>query len=162
MGISLSEAKAHLLKGTLLSWQKFENHKGGSVILDTAGARRLFKFLSEQPSTKVAEASEQLFPGLIAAWAANDDPAGTLSSAPVAVAAGVWKLARIEAQNFGGLTTLDGPTFDMTIARENWCLEGQNGSGKTSLSNAILWAMTGQRVREQDGLVDETGLWSAP
>jgi hypothetical protein len=157
MSISLSEAKAHLLKGTPLSWKKFESHKAGSVVLETAGARRLFKFLSEQISSKVAEANEQLFPGLIAAWTATDDPAETVATASAVAAGGIWKLARIEAQNFSGLTMFDGPPFDMSIGRENWCLEGQNGSGKTSLSNAILWAMTGKRVREQDGLIDELG-----
>lgn len=157
MPVSLSEAKAQLLKGAPLSWKKFENHKMGSITLETAGARRLFKFLTEQASSKVAEANEQLFPGLIASWTATDDPAVALATASTVAAGGVWKLARIEAQNFGGLTTFEGPTFDMVIGRENWCLEGQNGCGKTSLSNAILWAMTGKRVREQDGLIDESG-----
>lgn len=157
MPISLSEANTRLLKGAPLSWTKFETHKAGSVVLETAGARRLFKFLSEQSSSKVAEANEHLFAGLIAAWEATEDPAETLVSAPAVAAAGVWRLTRIEAQNFGGLTTFDGPPFDMIIGSENWCLEGQNGSGKTSLSNAVLWAMTGKRVREQDGLVDELG-----
>lgn len=157
MPITLGEAKAHLLKGTPLSWKKFEKHKAGSVTLETAAARRLFKFLSEQIPSKVAEANEQLFPGLIAAWTATDDPAETFATASTVAAGGVWRLARIEAQNFGGLTTWDGPVFDMTVGGENWCLEGQNGSGKTSLSNAILWAMTGKRVREQDGLIDELG-----
>src|SRR4051794_8095273 len=136
MPMSLSEAKTHLLKGTPLSWIKFENHKAGSVVLETSGARRLFKFLSEQVSSKVAEANEQLFSGLIAAWTATDDPAAALATAPAVAAGGIWKLTRIEAKNFGGLTTFEGPPFDMTIGRENWCLEGQNGSGKTSLSNA--------------------------
>lgn len=157
MPISLSEAKAQLLKGAPLSWEKFESHKAGSITLETAGARRLFKFLTEQASSKVAEANEQLFPGLIAAWTATDDPAEAFATVSAVAAGGVWRLARIEVQNFGGLTTLDGPLFDMTIGRENWCLEGQNGCGKTSLSNAILWAMTGKRVREQDGLIDELG-----
>lgn len=55
------------------------------------------------------------------------------------------------------MTIFEGPTFDINIGRENWCLEGQNGSGKSSLANAILWAMTGKRVREQDGLITESG-----
>jgi AAA domain len=157
MTISLSEAKALLLKGKPLLWEKFENHKAGSITLETAAARRLFKYLTEQPSGKVAEANEQLFPGLIQAWNGTDDPVdGFADDSPVA-AGGVWKLSRIEAKNFGGLTTFEGPAFDMPVGCENWCLEGQNGSGKTSLSNAILWAMTGKRVREQDGLVDEFG-----
>src|SRR5690242_13665267 len=115
MSISLTEGKTQLLKGAPLSWKKFGSHKAGSVVLETAGARRLFKFLSEQPSSKVAEANEQLFAGLIATWTATDDPAETLAKAPAVQAGGVWKLARIEAQNFGGLTTFDGPQFDMII-----------------------------------------------
>src|SRR3954468_11598063 len=103
MPIALSEAKKHLLKGTPLSWMKFENHKAGSVILETAGPRRLFKFLSEQVPSKVAEASEQLFPGLIAAGTATHDPAETLVTVSAVAPSGVWKLARIEAQIFSGL-----------------------------------------------------------
>lgn len=157
MPISLNEARMQLLKGLPLSWGKFENHKSGSIVLETPGARRLFNFLAKQNSTKVADADPQLFPGLIAAWQGEDDPAGELLSGASVSAGGVWRLARIEACNFGGLTTLEGPPFDMIIGRENWCLEGQNGCGKTSLGNAILWAMTGKRIREQDGLIEETG-----
>ncbi|MGJ5096274.1 AAA family ATPase [Bradyrhizobium oligotrophicum] len=157
MSISLSEAKAQLLKGTPLSWAKFENHKAGSITLDTPGARRLFKFLIEQNSSRVAEANEALFPGLIAAWEASYDPADSIHMKTDVSPGGVWRLARIEAKNFAGLTTWDGPSFDMAIDGLNWCFEGQNGCGKTSLCNAILWAMTGKRVREQDGLIDELG-----
>lgn len=157
MPVSLIEAKSQLLKGAPLSWKKFENHKAGTITLETAGARRLFKFLTEQISSKVAETDEQLFSGLIQAWLATDDPAAGVANVSTVEPGGVWRLSRIEAKNFGGLTTFEGPPFDMYIGRENWCLEGQNGSGKTSLSNAILWAMTGKRVREQDGLIDEFG-----
>jgi len=66
----------------------------------------------------------------------------------------VWRLDRIEASGFGGLTLFGGPQFDLRVDSENWCLEGQNGSGKTSLANAILWALTGKRIREQDGPVE--------
>jgi hypothetical protein len=45
----------------------------------------------------------------------------------------------------------------MRVDGKNWCLNGQNGSGKTSLASAILWAMTGKRIREQDGPIDEHG-----
>ena len=157
MPISFGEAKARLLKGERLSWNKFENHKAGSVTLKTAGARRLFKFLTEQTSSKVADANEQLFSGLIAAWAATDDPAEALAAVKAVAPGGIWRLMRLEARNFGGLTTFEGPSFDMCVGCENWCLEGQNGSGKTALCNAVLWAMTGKRVREQDGLIDELG-----
>lgn len=157
MPISLNEVITPLLKGEKLSWDKFESHKAGSVVLDNPGARRLFKFLVEQNSAKVADADQQLFAGIVTAWRGDDDPASAIGSASPVSAEGIWRLARIEARNFGGLTHFGGSPFDMIIDRENWCLEGQNGCGKTSLGNAILWAITGKRVREQDGLIDETG-----
>lgn len=157
MPISLIEVTTCLLKGERLSWNKFKDHKAGSVTLDTPGARRLFQFLIQQKPAKVAEADQELFAEIIAAWLADGDPATTLDSASPTPGAASWRLARIEASNFGGLTHFGGSPFDMIVGRENWCLEGQNGCGKTSLGNAILWALTGKRVREQDGLIDETG-----
>jgi AAA domain len=47
--------------------------------------------------------------------------------------------------------------FLYSFGGNNWCLEGQNGSGKTSLVSAILWALTGKRIREHEGPVDERG-----
>jgi len=129
MPLSLSEAKTQLLGGAPLSWKKFENHKAGSVTLESGGQRRLLKFLLEQPPAKVAEANEQLFPGIVLAWLATADPADGPAEATTLVAGGVWRLARVEASNFGGLTTFGGPTFDLIVGCENWCLEGQNGSG---------------------------------
>ena len=45
----------------------------------------------------------------------------------------------------------------MELGGENWCLEGSNGSGKTLLANAIIWTLTGYRVRENDGLDLDSG-----
>ncbi|MGE3450249.1 MAG: hypothetical protein AB7I06_02470 [Burkholderiales bacterium] len=158
MAVSLIEATKSLLSGTSLAWNKFEDHKAGSVTLKTPAARRLFHFLLKQNSTKVAEADESLFSGLIAAWKdENSDPASAVEQASGVLSGGSWRLKRVEASCFGGLTTLKGPTFDVWIGGENWCLEGQNGSGKTSLASAMLWALTGKRIREQDGLVDDDG-----
>lgn len=66
-------------------------------------------------------------------------------------------LDRIEAAGFGGLTLFGGENFEFWIEGNNWCLLGQNGSGKTSLASAIMWALTGKRIREQDGPIDENG-----
>ena len=46
---------------------------------------------------------------------------------------------------------------NLLVCLENWCLEGQNGSGKTSLMSAIIWTLTGKRIREQEGLSDDDG-----
>ena len=50
-----------------------------------------------------------------------------------------------------------GPPFALEIGGENWSLEGSNGSGKTLLASAIIWTLTGYRLREQDGIAIETG-----
>jgi hypothetical protein len=159
MSLSLSEAKRGLLSGHVLSWTKFGDNKAGSVQLTTPGTRRLLHYLLACDQMKVAEANEALCEGLIAAWEnAAFDPAGANAPSGVVSASGPWRLARLEASGFGGLNLVDGPTFEVSFNSENWCLEGQNGSGKRSLVSAIIWALTGYRCRDQDGLVPEQGL----
>lgn len=144
-----------------MAWGKFGEHKNGAVTLGTAGQRRLFVFLLAQDATKVAQGHENLFAGIIAAWEKDDtDPASDVQVAAQTTEGNVWRLHRIEAFGFGGLTLFGGASFDLWINGENWCLEGQNGSGKTSLVSAVLWALTGKRIREQDGPIDEQGVRS--
>jgi len=158
MGVSLAKAVACLISGTELSWQKFEDHKAGAVTLATPGQRRLFEFLIKQPSSQVAEGSEALFVGLISAWAdVTHDPAIAANQSTIVELSGPWRLDRIESYGFGGLNSFNGPVFDLHVGTENWCLEGQNGSGKTSLMSVVLWALTGMRVREHEGLADDDG-----
>lgn len=159
MALSFFEAKQRLLSGEPLTWSKFGDHKAGSVHLGTAGARRLFHFLLAREQSKVADAHESLFDDLIAAWQLETfDPATQTEPSGTATNAGPWRLARIETSGFGGLNQVGGPSFFVPFDGENWCLEGQNGSGKTSLASAIIWAMTGYRCRDQDGLHLETGI----
>jgi AAA domain len=157
LSISFADATATLLKGSPQPWSKFQDHKAGSISLGTSGQRRLFEFLLKQPAAKVVIADASLFDGLIVAWNGTSDPALSDEQSASGCSAGTWRLVRLEASGFGGLTIYGGPTFDQWIGGENWCLEGQNGSGKSSFTNAILWALTGKRVREQDGLVDDNG-----
>lgn len=158
MGISFAEATRYLLAGQPLSWPTFEGHNGGSLKLATAEQRRLFAFLLDQDRSKIVSGDEQLFPGLIAAWKQEGvDPAQEGGIAPIESAGGTWRLERVQASGFGGLTLFGGPLFEMQVNRENWCLHGQNGSGKTSIASAILWALTGRRIREHEGPVDEHG-----
>jgi hypothetical protein len=158
MSLSLSEVKQRLLSGDVQSWGKFGNNKAGSVRLATAGGRRLLHYLLSCDQTKVAEANETLFDGLLAAWKNNDyDPAAANAASGPISATGPWRLTRLEASGFGGLNLIDGPPFVVAFNGENWCLEGRNGSGKTSLASAIHWALTGYRCRDQEGLVLEQG-----
>ncbi|RWX36916.1 ATP-binding protein [Rhizobium leguminosarum] len=158
MAVSLSEATNRLLSGEPLSWKSFGEIKAGQIQLSTPAARRLFHFLLSSDKAKVATGSEDLFERLVAAWNNSSfDPASQQSSATPAEGRARWRLARVEAGGFGGLNLLDGPPFMLAANRENWCLEGQNGSGKTSIASAIIWALTGYRCRDQDGLVKDDG-----
>lgn len=158
MVVSLSEATNRLLSGETLSWKSFGEIKAGQIQLSSPAARRLFQFLLSSDKTKAAAGSEDLFEGLIAAWNNTSfDPASQQSATKAAEGRTHWRLARMEAGGFGGLNLLDGPPFMLAANRENWCLEGQNGSGKTSIASAIIWALTGYRCRDQDGLVKDDG-----
>ena len=159
MALSFYEAKQRLLSGVPVTWAKFGDHKAGSVHLASAGARRLFHFLLSCEQDKVVDAHESLFDDLVAAWKLETfDPATETQPSGMAENAGPWRLARIETSGFGGLNQAGGPPFVVPFDEANWCLEGQNGSGKTSLASAIIWAMTGYRCRDEDGLYIETGV----
>lgn len=159
MRISFSEAVQSLLAGKPLRWNKFEGHKAGEVFLQTAGARRLFHFLLSADANKIAAANEDLFDGILSAWGNSTfDPADSQKTSFDISLSGPWRLIRLETSSFGGLNTFGGPVFHLSIDGENWCLEGQNGSGKTSIVSAIIWAMTGYRVRDQDGVVYDDGM----
>lgn len=156
MAILLSEAITTLLSGKELKWAKYAEHKAGHVTLNLPAQRRLIEYLLGQDSKKVAQGDETLFPGIIDAWnndehdPANEDTAEKLDNRNES-----WRLERIEASGFGGLTQFGGKPFDLWISGNNWCLEGQNGSGKTSLASAILWTLTGKRIRDQDGPIED-------
>ncbi|WP_454817156.1 hypothetical protein [Labrys neptuniae] len=158
MALSFYEIKQRLLSGEPLTWTKFGEYRAGSVHLTSAAARRLFHFMLTCEQSKIAEANDSLFEDLIAAWELETfDPATTMSQDGQTENTGPWRLVRVETSGFGGLNQLGGPPFAMPIDGVNWCLEGQNGSGKTSLASAIIWAMTGYRCRDQDGLHLEVG-----
>ena len=96
---------------------------------------------------------------MIAAWKDEDsDPTPDVSEFDPGASDGPWRFHRIETTNFGGLNTYGGPIFALEIGGANWCLEGSNGSGKTLLASAIIWALTGYRLREHDGLELQGGV----
>lgn len=158
MTTSFSEVKQTLLAGNTLSWPKFGDLKAGSVLLSKPGQRRLFHFLLSRDQEKVARADEGLFDDLISAWEnTNFDPGIPSDLPPASISNGSWRLIRIETSGFGGLNQVGGPNFALKLDGENLCLEGQNGSGKTSIVSAVIWAMTGYRCRDQDGIIHDDG-----
>lgn len=66
----------------------------------------------------------------------------------------ILRLAKIEAHRFAGLHAYDDHgSPPATFVFEPECpltlFEGWNGSGKTSLANAVIWCLTGQILRAQ-------------
>jgi hypothetical protein len=156
MALSFGDAKTQLLSGKPLPWTKYKDLLSGSIVLAKPEQRRLLEFLLSKDPTDVANGSENLFDGILKAWK-NDgyDPAANAAIQVPQANPQSWRLERIETSGFGGLNSHGGKNFDLYIGGGNWCLEGQNGSGKTSLVSAILWTLTGKRIREHDGPVDE-------
>lgn len=158
MGMSLSESTEALLTGKKLAWPKYKDHKAGSITLEQAAQRRLFEFLLSCNPGDIVQGSESLFDGVVEAWQNTEhDPAAREIESSTVTTPQSFRLDRIEAFGFGGLTIFEGKSFDLFVGGSNWCLEGQNGSGKTSLASAILWALTGKRIREHEGPIDERG-----
>jgi hypothetical protein len=158
MPVLFSVAVQTLLSGNALSWAKFGDFKAGNIQLVSPGARRLLHFLLSCDQSKVADAKEALFESLITAWQnISFDPAATVKATKATTDNGRWRLVRLESSGFGGLNLMDGPNFVLAVNSENWCLEGQNGSGKTSIASAIIWTLTGCRCRDQEGVVVDDG-----
>ena len=66
----------------------------------------------------------------------------------------VFRLVRIVAHRFAGLhaygqSTEPPDTFTFTLTKDVTLFEGVNGSGKTSIANAIVWCLTGHLIRSQ-------------
>lgn len=75
----------------------------------------------------------------------------TWTPTPSSTAAPIWKLTRIVIRHFGGVngaTCKDAVEFDMP--EKGLVIYGRNGSGKTSLSRALMWGLTG-RVIDTEG-----------
>jgi len=156
--ISLDEARGVLISGGKLGWQKHLDHVAGDITLDTAEKRRLFEYLFSCKANEIEEPTEAIFHGLISAWESGDDPAKTVAKTPAQpTSKETWRLDKIKTYGFGGLNQFGGPAFDIDVNQETWCIEGQNGSGKTSLTSAIIWALTGQVIREHSGLSRNNG-----
>lgn len=145
----------------LLSGERVQIGPGGadSIKLGTPRARRLastlFTYLRSN-SVELLREKQTFFEALEATNTATDDPAKKVreeASAGADGAAQCWRLLQVRTQGFGGLNTIGGNEFVHDVGGESWLTEGQNGTGKSSLANAILFAMTGTIFRDQHGMV---------
>lgn len=138
-----------LLKGELLTWHNSSGKKCPLILL-AASERRLFSFLLGSKVRESKDLSQDFINDLSAAYGRPDDPASTIGTTTAVVSSlGPWCLQSIETEGFGGLNIWGGEPFVFEFDQKSLLLEGPNGSGKSSLVGAILWALSGERPRDQ-------------
>jgi hypothetical protein len=143
------EIERLLLTGAAVPWTDATG-KPQALLLDEAVQRRLFAFLLASRVRTPIGLPADFVGGLEAAFDGVDDPAQRRAPAAGAITLqGPWRLHSVAAEGFGGLNTWKGTPFVFELDSESFLLEGPNGSGKSSLVGAILWALTGERPRDQ-------------
>ena len=147
--LTKSDIERKLLTGVGVAWQD-ANKKSSPLVLDDPKKRRLFDFLLTSKVRDATGLPHDFIVGLLDAYNGADDPAATLTpGTTVATTAGPWRLQSIETEGFGGLNIWDGPPFHFDFDQQSLLIEGPNGSGKSSFIGAILWALSGERPRDQ-------------
>ena len=154
--LTKSEIQRLLLQGSTVSWQEASGKDRGLALAD-AKQRRLFAFLLSTDVRQPTGLAKAFVTGLSTVYQAGDDPAllATVSRPSDSDSTG-WRLKSVETKGFGGLNSWGGGTFRFEFDGESLLLEGPNASGKSSLVGAIVWALSGERPRDQaDTKADE-------
>ena len=147
--LTKSDIERRLLTGAAVAW-KDASGKNCQLELGDPKERRLFAFLLKTKVLEPTGLSQEFIDGLSSAYAGTDDPASASTSATAAApSAGPWRLQSIVTEGFGGLNIWGGRPFHFNFDQESLLIEGPNGSGKSSLIGAILWALSGERPRDQ-------------
>lgn len=149
--LTKSEIERRLLTGAAVEWRD-PNKKKCELLLGDPTHRRLFAFLLGTEVREPTGLAQSFVDALSATFSRSDDPASTIAvAASTRLGAGPWRLQSIETKGFGGLNIWGGPPFRFQFDGESILIEGPNGSGKSSLIGAILWALAGERPRDQGG-----------
>ncbi|MER8785546.1 ATP-binding protein [Mesorhizobium sp. M1006] len=123
-------------------------------ILDDRSRSALQWYRQKGPNTWTANVSVAHAEDLVSAIAKDPPEVAALPFRAANATARRLSLKRLEAHRFAGLHKFGTPE----LAPENYVhefgtsitlFEGRNGSGKTSLANAIIWALTGELLRAQ-------------
>jgi energy-coupling factor transporter ATP-binding protein EcfA2 len=154
--LTKSDIERALLAGTAVPWTD-AGGKPASIQLVKASQRRLFAYLLNSKIRDVKGLPPAFIDGLAAAYVAVGDPAAPSVQQTVnPSASGPWKIQALRIAGFGGVNIWNGTPFELAIDQESLLIDGPNGSGKSSLIAAIIWALTGERPRDQgDSLLEE-------
>src|SRR6185437_16547469 len=145
-----------LLGGGAVPWTD-PGGKPATIQLKSAKQRRCFAYLLASKIRDVRGMPQTFIDGLAAAHvAANDPGAASVQHTVNPSASGPWKIQSLKIEGFGGVNIWNGNAFGLAIDKESLLIEGPNGSGKSSLVAAVIWALTGERPRDQgDSKLDE-------
>src|SRR5882672_844569 len=147
--LTKSDIERALITGAAVRWTD-AGGKPASVQLATAKQRRLFFYLLNSKIRDVKGLPQSFVDGLAAASVAVNDPgAASVQQTVNPSASGPWKIQALKIEGFGGVNIWNGKPFDFAIDQESLLIEGPNGSGKSSLIAAVIWALTGERPRDQ-------------
>lgn len=147
--LTKAEIEQSLLAGAKIEWKDAAGKKS-SIVLDSAKQRRLFAYLLSSKVREVKGIPDDCVKGLATAFTAAGDPASQqTATAGAAAQAGPWKLHSIKTEGFGGVNAWKGAPFELVLEGNSILLEGPNGSGKSSLTASIVWALSGERPRDQ-------------
>ena len=153
--------KALLTTGTV----EIDAGDGGPIVLGAPEGRRLAEIVFDRLRSSTVDdlaKNTEFFDALEAACREGPDEMGLDSGtregtdgAGAKLDTRTWRLKKIETRGFGGLNTVFDDVFEFDAMGRDFCIEGQNGSGKSSLANAVLFGMTGKVHRDQYGLWDD-------
>jgi energy-coupling factor transporter ATP-binding protein EcfA2 len=154
--LTKSDIEKALLIGATVPWTDAAG-KPASIQLAKASQRRLFAFLLSSKIRDVRGLPQTFIDELQAAYVSAGDPAAPGVQQTVnPSASGPWKIQALKIEGFGGVNVWHGNPFELTIDQESLLIEGPNGSGKSSLVAAVIWALTGERPRDQgDSSLDQ-------
>jgi len=146
--LTKSDIERKLLSGESISLPGAS--KKDQLKLSTAAGRRLFSFLLGSGVRQYSALPEEFISGLATAFKGVSDPAEqAVTQATASAPTTFWRLVSVETEGFGGLNIWGGPPFKFNFDQQSYLLEGPNGTGKSSLAGAIIWALSGDRPRDQ-------------
>ena len=147
--LTKSDIETALLSGAAVPWTD-SGGKSSTIQLSTSEQRRLFEYLGKSKLRDVKALTQAFIDGLATAYVAAGDPAAAHVQQTVnPSASGPWKIHALKITGFGGVNIWNGKPFQLAVEGESLLIEGPNGSGKSSFNAAIIWALTGERPRDQ-------------
>jgi len=127
---------------------------GSLLTIESGDARAILDWYRRNPTKWAANLNVGDTEAIIDLIGAPPPVANPVSERATAGVRKVLTLIKVEAHRFAGLHVYGRSTeapdrFIFTPSKNVTLFEGANGSGKTSIANAIVWCLTGHLIRSQ-------------